>query len=572
LAGFSSLHKTPREGRFSWAGFAWVLGLAVLALSWLLPNHYPPWATFHSDVLAFAAFFALAIAAAFTSRLPYAVSGAPLAVLGLIAVVLAQLGLGLLSFHGDALLAILFLAGLAGSIHAGLRQAAHEEGAIKALTGLALALVFAGFVSTALALVQWLRLEDHLGIFIANIGETQRPFANFGQPNLFATLLVMALAGLAFLYERKLAGGSAAVALGAFLSLGLALAQSRSAYVAMLVTFGWWFAVRGRHSSRITVRQALAWGALFCVLAAAIGPLSVLLELAGARNTTLFDNNGRWLMWRQVLEGTMQSPWTGYGWGQTAAAQMAGAPGIAGKLTTIYAHNVALDLAAWFGIPAGIALTLAGVAWTLRRLVLARAQVAVYAVAAALPVLVHSCFEFPFAYAYFLFPLGLLAGLVRGLEPGRRRMPATGALLAVPAVAWIVLAAWIAVEYVDVEEDFRFVRFEAMRVGKTPDSYVAPHLVLNDQMRAMLKVARINPAPGMSAAQIEEVRKVAERFPWAPLALRYAMVLEANGRHEAAARQMQVIQGMYGEQFHHSAMERMEGLSGELQSAPGPRQ
>lgn len=558
MAGFSSLPRTPREGRFSWAGLLWVLGLALLTLSWLLPNHYPPWATFHSDVVAFAAFGAFAFAAGAGAPAPVVRSLAPCVVLALAAVPVLQHACGLLSFHGDALLAVIFLAGLAGSLYLGLRQGSDEGVARKTVAGFAIAFAVAGCASTWLAIVQWLRMEEIMGIFIANIGESQRPFANFGQPNLFGTLVVMAVASTALLYEQRKLGPAATAAIAFFLSLGLALAQSRAAFLAAGVTFAWWLLARPT-TLRLRPAVALPWAAWFCACAAALPWLSVVLEFAGSRNTTLFDNNGRILMWRQVLAGIEEAPWTGYGWGQTAAAQMAGSVDHPGMLATIYAHNLPLDLAAWFGIPLGLVLMLAGSAWVIRRLLRAREATGFHALAIGLPVAVHSLVEFPFAYAYFLFPVALMAGVARGLETGASRSAPARARWLVPlAAAWLALAGAMAWEYVDVEEDFRFVRFESMRVGKTPESHVPPVLHLNDQMGSMLRVARIKPVPAMDDAAIEEARKVSRRFPWAPLSLRYAAVLLANGRTAEADAQMRVVRGMYGEAYYRSALERLE--------------
>lgn len=568
MAGFQSLHETPREGRFSWAGLLWVLGLALLVLSWLLPNHYPPWATFHSDVVAFAAFGAFAFAAGIGAPVSAPRSRAPVAVLALAAVPLLQYAFGLLSFHGDALLAVIFLAGLAGSLHIGLRQGSSESAARKTVAGFAIAIALAGCASTGLAIVQWLRMEEILGIFIANIGDSQRPFANFGQPNLFGTLAVMAVASTVFLYEQRKLGPAAAAATAFFLSLGLALSQSRAAFLAAGVTFAWWLLARPP-GLRLRPAVALAWAGWFFACAAALPWLSVLMEFAGARTTTLFDNNGRLVMWQQVASGIAQAPWAGYGWGQTAAAQMAGSTGHPGSLATIYAHNLPLDLAAWFGVPLALVLMGAGGWWTLRRLSRAREATGFHALAIGLPVAVHSFVEFPFAYAYFLFPVALLAGIARALEADvPRSAPASGRALVPLAAAWLALAGAIAWEYIDVEEDFRFVRFESMRVGKTPDSHVPPVLRLNDQMGSMLKVARLKPAAGMDEATIEEARKVSRRFPWAPLSLRYAAILLANGRTAEADAQMRIVRGMYGETYYRGALERLDEIRAEAAAAP----
>jgi O-antigen ligase len=539
----------------------------LLVLGLLLPNHYPPWTSFHSEVLAFAALFAWLAATALTPSQPTVRSRAPWAVLAVLLVVCVQRMTGLLPFNGDVLLAAIYLGGIAGAIHTGLRLAPTKEGAERALTGFAIALAAASMASVVLALFQWLRMQEHLGIFINNMGEGHRPFANFGQPNLFGTLVVMGLVSTAWLYERGQLERAGGLVLALFLATGIALAQSRSAYLGAAAVFGWWLWIRRFHGSRISLAAGVATGAYLLVSSAAMPWLSMQLELVGARDTALFDNNGRLILWKQVVSGIIAAPWTGYGWGQTAEAQMTGSLTHAGRLTASYAHNLPLDIAAWFGVPLALVLIVTGTWWILRRLALARSAPACYALGIGLPFAIHSMFEFPFAYAFFLFPVAVLAGLARGLEAQAVRGKALGARwLASAAIAWILLAGWIAWEYLEVEEDFRIVRFESMRVGRTPDAYVPPDLLVNDQMRAMLRVARLQPRAGMSDEAISEVRDVSLRFAWAPLSLRYAMVLQANGREAEFQAQMNLIRAFYGEIYWRSAAE----LLAELRNAAEP--
>lgn len=71
--------------------------------------------------------------------------------------------------------------------------------------------------------------------------------------------------------------------------------------------------------------------------------------------------------------------------------------------------------------------------------------------------------EFPFAYAYFLVPVMFAGGALEGalgVKPAFRLgvKPAAAMLLVTTG-----LMAWSVGEYVAIEEDFRIVRFEALR-------------------------------------------------------------------------------------------------------------
>src|SRR5437867_2317532 len=88
--------------------------------------------------------------------------------------------------------------------------------------------VLAGAViSAGLALCQWLRL-DLLGFLQSDLpdGVDARPFANLGQPNLLATLLMLGLLATAILYNVGRFGAPVALPLVALLGFSLAMTQS----------------------------------------------------------------------------------------------------------------------------------------------------------------------------------------------------------------------------------------------------------------------------------------------------------------------------------------------------------
>jgi hypothetical protein len=566
--------ETPREGRFSWAGLLRLVGLVCLSLSWLMPNHYLPWYAFHSDGMAFMAVFAWALSVAAEGPRIMPMPRLALVVFAVILIPWLQFAGGLLGFAGEAWLASLYLAGFAGSILIGFQWGRRPDGSDLLLQTLVAALLIAGLISTGLCFFQWLLLEDWLGVFVANIGATGRPFANLAQPNLMGTLLVMSTVALAWTYESRRIGRWGLACGGVFLTIGLSFAQSRAGYLSASAVALWWIVKQPTLvAPRLHRWWAVAWLALLASFAAILPILSEAFELAGDRTVPLFDNNGRWLMWKQIASGILASPWTGYGWDHTPAAQMAGVIQHPGVLATGYAHNVALDAMAWLGIPLGVLACVAGALWICSRARHARGQLPVFAGAVAIPVVVHSMFEFPFAYAFFLLPLGMMLGTIEASHPGAAVVKASRRWVIALSLAAAVLGAQIAREYIPAEDDFRFLRFEALHMGHTPDTHSRPRFVVLTQFAALLEVGRTKPGPGMSEQDIQRVRSVTLKYAWAPPAFIYAAVLEANGRHAEAAHQMEVIHGMYGNTYYAGAVSRMQELDDEWrQRASAPRQ
>jgi hypothetical protein len=269
----------------------------------------------------------------------------------------------------------------------------------------------------------------------------------------------------------------------------------------------------------------------------------------------------RWLIWKQVVYAISQEPWLGYGWNQTSAANAVG--GLAFPGATIYtnAHNIVLDLMVWCGIPLGLLLTGVIAYWTISRMRAVQQPSAVLAMAALLPILLHSLLEFPFAYAYFLISAGLFVGIVEAAHMPAKTVAVRVRWLWMVLYVWAGVGGYMAYEYFQIEEDFRIVRFESLRVGATPTSYEVPHVWMLSHMAAMLKAARQVPKPDMSQADLEHLRLVSDRFPYGAIRFKYAQALGLNHDPEGAGKQMRIIRSMYGDFFYQACKEELSRLT-----------
>jgi hypothetical protein len=174
----------------------------TLALAWLLPNHYPPWASFHADAWS-AIVIALASAAMIIRG--YAATqwhGSAVLVALLACVPWLQYSAGLISFAGQAWISTAYLLGLLLALLTGQRW--ERAGPDQLAGGLFWAIGLASVVSVNLQLQTWLGLID-TGIFdLWSMGLTgPRPYANMGQPNQLATLLLWGLLAGAWGYHSE---------------------------------------------------------------------------------------------------------------------------------------------------------------------------------------------------------------------------------------------------------------------------------------------------------------------------------------------------------------------------------
>ena len=178
--------------------------------------------------------------------------------------------------------------------------------------------------------------------------------------------------------------------------------------------------------------------------------------------------------------------------------------------------------------------------WIVRRLRACRDPQVAWLLAGTGVILLHALVEFPLDYSYFLLPLGLMMGMAQALSPaGAPTWQAPRWVTAVPAVAALAVLGWTAMEYVQLEETHRLSRFEAARIANTPSSADTPLPALLTQQRAFLEFTRQKARRHMTGEQLEAMRRVAERYGYPPVLLRYALAAGLNGRPAVAASTLQ---------------------------------
>ncbi|HEY8048234.1 MAG TPA: Wzy polymerase domain-containing protein, partial [Ramlibacter sp.] len=549
--GSPSGEKTPRTGRFLLALAFGTLATLALAGAYLAPNHYPPWTSFHSEAAAFAALI-LFSAARTAWPAPLVAVRAWWLALAVIALIAIQWRAGQIPYRGDAFLSSLYVCGWALAWWLGANS--HALGTrSEPVVWLAWIIVVVAALAVAVTHLQWLRMEQVLGIFAAERGPEMRAYSNLGQPNHLASLLMMATAFALLLRATGQLGSIGCIVLVAWFSWGLTLSESRSGLLSAFC-LGAIVIAKGRGVAGLPrARWIMLWLASLAVLALSWGSINEALYLQEPRGAFAAKDSARQVIWKQCVAGIEKSPWVGYGVRQSMAGQKAGAETVEGWQSSDYAHNIILDLLLWVGVPLGLLLAGAATWWLARMLLRTSGAPEVLLFGSILPLLVHSMFEFPFAYSYFLFPGTWAAALLARIQA--ERLAATQTRLAERAARWRAAVAIVllgaactaaAQEYLLAEEDYRVMRFELRRVGRTPEGYAPPHLVLLTQLGELLALGRVVPRENMPPEEIDRLREASVRFGWANLHLAYAMSLAMNGEPRQAERELRLLRASYG--------------------------
>lgn len=537
-------------------------GLFLFTLSWLGYDHYRPWINFHSEFLAFLGLLFLAASALLNRPERTELPRIAVWIAGIASVPWLQYALGISLFAGDALMASLYLSGLLSAIFVGYSLYRAEPGRMeRGVVGLMHGLWIAAVISGAIGLAQWFDVQGPLAMYVVQSDLGDRAMGNLGQANQLATLLLMGIVAFSLVYERDVIGRMGFSFGIGFLTFVLVLSQSRAGMVSVVVLALFMSWKIRTVKSKISYKALSFWVLGFFAGTFLLPYLSKALLLAPVRSfTSVGPVSERWQMWQQVAYAVFQSPWVGYGWNQTPTAHAAGAIAFPGSVTYTNAHNFVMDMLAWNGLPLGLVMTGAIAYWFVTRMLTTKSTNSVYAMACLLPLAVHSMLEYPFAYAYFLIAAGYMVGVVEAGYPQVKTIKFNRRLAWGFLAIWLPVTSYLTYEYVLIEEDFRVVRFENLRIGMTPQEYEVPKVWMVSHMAAMLRAGRQVAKPEMSSAEIENLRKVSERFEYAAVRFRYAQALALNGNVAEASQQMAIIRGMFGEGYYAACKEELRRL------------
>lgn len=544
------------------------MGAVLFLAAWLIPNHYPPWVGFHNEAAMFAALLLLCGVAAFNPH-SICLPRATVAIFStLMALIWVQWAIGLIFFSGDALVSSIYLLAICLAWWLGAQTASVSDDFERTFDWAAALMVIAACASSFMAILQWLNLEQEFARFVAEHG-SNRPYANLGQPNLLATLLVMGQVCAYALFVRQRLKAWHLIAISCLLSVGVIATESRAGLLSAFFV-GIFLIVRTKPVWQIGgFRIVAGWWAMLIVLAIIWRPVTEFFALQNPREIALSLDHQRITIWKQVIAGLHEAPWLGYGWRQTAVAQTVGAEFVPGDNPIDYAHNAVLDILVWLGLPLGILALTLGAWWLWHTVRNIKNATECLMFSATIPFLVHSMVEYPFAYAYFLIPVAWIYGVLQAQQtPGRFRvLRGVPWPVKLPMIAGLIgfaaLCSVIALEYFDAEEDYRVLRFEMRNLGSRARDYQAPSLTFLTQLDDFLKMGRMEPARNMSTVQIEQLRKSNLIRHWGVLHMKYVVALGINGQPAEASRQLRNIKALYGPEPYRSAVDEFRTLRDE---------
>lgn len=527
--------------------YTFLVALAVLSMAWLWPFHLLPWTSFVQEACAF---ISLLLMAFFSRNFKLdAVSGF---VFFVAIIPVLQFLTGLIFFWGDALLASAYILALGLAIAVG--RAVSDTAVMRSdfYSAIAFFIIITSAVSCAIAIRQWFHVAD--SEFEINLAGG-RVYANIGQPNNLATLLLMGCAGLIYFYEKRIVSSYLLILVAAFFLLGVVLTQSRTPWVTFLVLSFFYGYMILKENTRLHIWLIIIWFLYFSVLSVVMPLVSEVLGFGAYGLMERSSSSGRLQLWSQMLSALKEYWLFGVGWNQISIAQTTVSSFQPLPMMAEYSHNVILDLLLWNGVPVGglIALVCSVWGWGVIRNV--NDAEGFFTLSVVFVIGVHSLFEFPFAYAYFLIPLGLLLGGVR---------PSLGRGLSVPTfvkmiflLAGVVVLARVVFEYgVLQREEFSRKVSDAGVVG-FEQQYDSRSIIFLTQLSALMEYRRVTPHREESKESLVDMRRVVWRYPYLANLYRYALILHLNGRQSESQEVLLVLRALHGDSSYYSALDSL---------------
>src|SRR5690606_17538619 len=400
-----------------------------------------------------------------------------------------------------------------------------------------------GTVTGIIALCQWTNLDSTLP-GIVNISGNQRPYANFAQPNNMATFLVMALMSCLYLYEKKKIQTKWLFACAAVIVMGVALSQSRTAWVAAIAIMLYLAFYQYKGIIRLKWYYSIAWFIFFIACIVAFPLLSQFAaqamdaDVVQSRDVVsrATGDMSRLAIWQQMLAAIQAQPWFGYGWYQTSVAFVSISDTVQGPVWIRSAHNFILDFLLWNGIIVGMPFFayFGYLGYRLQKFVNTPESVIGMLMIGAF--VTHAMFEFPQNYAYFLLPVGFIIGTVLAQQKDLK-------IIILPPIAMKIVFGIGLLLLMVIYRDYDVAvpkLGQSIRYEKQPEKITNEEpIFLLTEFNHRITWIRLNPYSKASAEQIQEGEQMVLSYPTKYNLIKYAKLLVFNGYETKAKHQLQ---------------------------------
>lgn len=515
-----------------------IVGGFLFFLAWVITDHYAPWNTFHQEFLALAGMFLL-----FPWKNNLQIS---LLVKVFITIWCSIIMLQILTdriYFGDfifgmGVIFILSMAYLCGVQHPNQKD-------VNITTIFYAAILAASLAGTVVGLSQWRGVSAGL---LSLPSPSGRVYGNMAQPNQLATLLVLGIISLLYFDITRKVRIYWTLAAALALSFTLAATESRTGALSFSVLMVLVFIFRKRPPIGKTLRWLLPAFAFFWIIYSSWSSLTT----GSSRSGVHFNPSGRFELWEQMFMAIKMKPWLGWGWLQLGDAQYSvmKTSSLHANINIDHAHNLLIDFLVWFGVPVGFTLIAILFIWLVKSIqhIIKNPQNldALMAFLMLTPLGIHSLLEYPFAYIYFLIPIGFFIGVIDRLKiKNSDKSNIEGRAILAFSLVTLCFSIAVTINYMRIEKDFFAARSEREFFTKKENLHTYENqLNILTQYQSLINLTKSN---YITSINISDAKKTAMRFPWLSNYQQYYVELLRNRACLEAQEHMGIIEILFGE-------------------------
>ncbi|QOW51949.1 hypothetical protein G0030_01385 [Acinetobacter indicus] len=515
-----------------------IVAMLIYVFAILNPAFYLPWSGFLSEYLVFLSLICL-LPVLFKSN----ISIPRISFLFLLVsfIPLLQYYFGLIFYFDIAMLSTLYLIAFWVAIILGFNIVEKYH---SSFIYFYFVILFAGLLSSLIAIFQWLDLDLNPDFFMQSVG---RPFANMAQPNHLSTFLILALISCLYFYENKTINNKVLAIFSIFLLISIVLTQSRTAWLVFLCLSLYWLVSYKKEILRLSNRIIIFYFVLFIVFSVTLPLIKEFLVKKPTISILDRASSGheRIQIWQQAVEAIKLKPLGGYGWNQSSFAQFDTIQNgfIKNYLTSF--HNIVLDILVWCGIPLGIFIILFVSYLLIKFLIYSSSSAQVCALSFILAILVHALFEYPLSYSYFLLPMGFVFGFV--LYSFKNSVIKINSFLII-FIFGVCLSFYIFREYSRIPDNM--VAAEAHEMNERRDFIELPYP--KNMFTVFVKRAEwiaLYPCTKFDKKEIDEFSYMVKTYIIHYDLLKISEVLVYNGYPEQALKYLDILNYMYSKNY-----------------------
>lgn len=400
--------------------------------------------------------------------------------------------------------------------------------------------IFVAIFCIGILLAQWIEL-DLDKMYFRELAPGARVYANMGQPNHLATVLVWSGVLSIFLNSEKKLSDNLTIVFLVLVAFSQSLTQSRTSFLSLLVTFFVAIFIFKESGRSVPIRKIGLWMAFVLFFSAMLPLLQEVLDMRAERS--LYEmgvGTSRTAHWLSMLDAVAKHPIFGYGWLHAAEAHITGTDYGIKESIFQYSHNLILDVTLWAGIPFGVIISsgiFLGVVSCLRNSLSTSQK---YSFLLVVIFLVHCMLEFPYAYLHLLIPAGIFVGhcCKKNISNEQYLSRFHSAII---LMIGICLSLLVVYDYWGIERKTTALRFEYAKIYGGERLEEGSDVIILDQAKALVEHTYREPARNISTEIIRRNDKAAYRYGTQRLLFHSAMVHGFNNDQESSKKFLREI-------------------------------